>query len=262
MTQKELNDIIEQHQHWLNKDCDGWELMRASLRGDLSNVTLTGADLRKACMIGANLEGVDLDGADLRLAHLRNANLAGANLFEANLTGANLSDAYLAGAYLNEASFYEANLRGANLSNAGLTGADLSRADLDGADLRGAILGKTTFSGANLNGAKFDDSEKCRLGMVLKEPMKGYKKTFEGNVIELEIPEGATVFSINKDKCRTNKAIVKKCKGIQHSILFYSFEYRKGDVLEIKNFNTKYNVECGEGIHFFRTKEEAERYDI
>lgn len=262
MTQKELHNIVERHQHWLYQDCDGWELMRACLRGNLRNVTLTGVDLRRACLIGANLEGVDLDDADLRGANLRNANLAGAYLVGANLTGANLSDAYLAGANLNEVCLYEANLRGANLSNACLTGADLSRTDLDGADLRGTILGKTTFSRANLRGAKLDDSEKCRLGMVLKESMKGYKKTSEGNVIELEIPEGATVFSINKNKCRTNKAIVKKCKGIQHSILFYSFEYKRGDVLEIDNFNTKYNIECGEGIHFFRTKEEAERYNI
>lgn len=25
MTQKELNRILENHKHWLNEDCDGWE---------------------------------------------------------------------------------------------------------------------------------------------------------------------------------------------------------------------------------------------
>ena len=30
MTQKELEKIIEQHQHWLNKDCEGWEGMKAN----------------------------------------------------------------------------------------------------------------------------------------------------------------------------------------------------------------------------------------
>ena len=38
MTQNELNTIIESHQHYLNKDIDGWESMRA----DLSDKNLSG----------------------------------------------------------------------------------------------------------------------------------------------------------------------------------------------------------------------------
>ena len=33
MKQEELNKIIEQHKHWLDRDCDGWEGMRANLTG-------------------------------------------------------------------------------------------------------------------------------------------------------------------------------------------------------------------------------------
>ena len=33
MTQEELNKIVENHKHWLNKDVDGWEDMKADLRG-------------------------------------------------------------------------------------------------------------------------------------------------------------------------------------------------------------------------------------
>ena len=50
MTQEELDKIIEQHQHWLKKDCEGWEGMKADLRG----ANLGGADLR-----GANLDEAD-----------------------------------------------------------------------------------------------------------------------------------------------------------------------------------------------------------
>ena len=49
MTQEELEKIVQQHQHWLKEDCEGWEDMRADLRG---------ADLR-----GADLRGADLSGA-------------------------------------------------------------------------------------------------------------------------------------------------------------------------------------------------------
>ena len=38
------------------------------------------------------------------------------------------------------------------------------------------------------------------------------------------------------------------------------FEYRLGQEINIKDFNLMYNVECANGFHFFRTREEAENY--
>ena len=101
---KTLAEVIENHKHWWNEDCEGWRDMRA--------------DLRRA----------DLSGANLRRADLRGAYLRGADLSEANLSGA-----YLRGADLRGADLSEANLSGANLSGADLRGADLSGADLSGA---------------------------------------------------------------------------------------------------------------------------------
>ena len=68
MTQKELNKVLENHQHWLDKDCDGWENMRANLDGE-------------------NLKGLNLEGANLERAYLEWANLKSANLKGANLKG-------------------------------------------------------------------------------------------------------------------------------------------------------------------------------
>ena len=99
MTQEELNKIVEQHQHWLKEDCEGWEDMSAYLAG---------AYLARAYLAGANLVGANLAGANLTDANLARANLAGANLTDANLAGANLAGANLAGA----------NLAGANLARA------------------------------------------------------------------------------------------------------------------------------------------------
>ena len=66
MTQEELNKILENHKHWLNEDCEGWENMRANLRG----ANLTGADLTGADLTGADLTGAYLTGADLTGAYL------------------------------------------------------------------------------------------------------------------------------------------------------------------------------------------------
>ena len=51
MTQNELNKILENHQHWIHRDCEDWESMKADL---------SGADLRGAYLSGANLCDADL----------------------------------------------------------------------------------------------------------------------------------------------------------------------------------------------------------
>ena len=225
MTKEELDKIVEQHQHWINEDCEGWEGMRANLRD---------ANLR-----GANLSDVDLRDADLRRTDLRWANLSNANLSNANLYGANLSDVDLRRADLREA--------------------DLRRADLRRTDLRWTNLSNANLYGANLSGAN-----EFRLGKVLDKPLTGYKKTKEGVVITAKIPIGAIVFCINGRKCRTNRAKITDMDGheILHSSYDNSFEYRLGQEINIKDFSLMYNVECASGFHFFKTRKEAKEYCV
>ena len=248
MTQEELDKIVEQHQHWLREDCEGWKDMRADLsRADLSDADLCGADLRWADLIGANLSKANLSRADLRKADLRWANLIGANLSKANLSRADLRKADLCGA----------DLCGADLSDADLSEANLSRANLIGANLSYANL-----IGANLSRSDLSEADKFRLGKILDEPLTGYKKTNEGVVITAEIPAGAIVFCINGSKCRTNRAKITYMGGreVLHSQYDKLFEYRLGQEIEIKDFDLMYNMECTSGFHFFRTRKDAEEY--
>ena len=65
MTQEELDKIVEQHQHWIKEDCEGWEDMKADLcEADLSGANLCEANLRGADLSGANLCEANLRGAD------------------------------------------------------------------------------------------------------------------------------------------------------------------------------------------------------
>ena len=281
ITKEELKEILEQHKLWLRSD--GKECKRADLSSvNLTDADLTRANLRFAVLTRANLTGVNLYGADLIGAsltdadltrvNLSDANLTRANLTHANLSGVDLSDADLAGADLTCANLIGADLTGANLycvnlTHANLSSADLTRADLAGADLSDADLTDADLTDASLTLATLTDTifnkkEQCRKGIVLTEPNVGYKKASGGKIITLEIPVGAKVFSINNNKRRTNKVKVIDMQGETELSSCYDnkFKYHVGDEIEIEDFDERYYVECSTGIHFFLTREEAEKY--
>jgi Pentapeptide repeats (8 copies) len=85
---------------------------------------MSGVDLRRANMWGANFPGYWFEGANLQGAGIRKANLRRSNLQDANLQGANLQGT---------------DLRGANLQNALLQGADLSNAVIGNAELSSVV---------------------------------------------------------------------------------------------------------------------------
>lgn len=221
-----LSEILKAHQHWVYHDCERWENMRANLNY---------ASLRYVDLCGANLYGASLYGADLRCANLYNADLSYADLSYANLSSVDLSCANLNGSNLYGANLYNAALRGTNLHNANLHGTILR-------DAKGQYI-------------------EYRKGKILTESIIGYKKCQDGVIVSLEIPKGAIVFSINGNKCRTNKAKVISIDGANRAYAFFKYmSYYVGDEITIYDFNCEYNVECGSGIHFFMTREEAEFY--
>jgi len=158
------------------------------------------------------------------------------------------------------ADLHEANLCGANLHRANLHGADLHGADLCGANLCGANL-----HGANLTNAKLSPFKIC--------PEEGgfyaYKKTTKG-VIKIYIPASAKRMNpIGSRKCRASKIVVISGEGCGGSCIIRTHSqivYNRGDTIVSKDtrglirFNDDVRVECAEGIHFFMTKEEAEKF--
>ena len=243
ITEEELKTILEQHNLWL--DSDGEKGKRANL---------TDMDLSYMDLSIMNLTRVDFTNANLSHANLRCANLYRAILRRADLTRADLTNVNLYHANLTEADLYRANLSRADLTDANLSGANLTNVNLYHANL----------TEANLTDTILDEKEQCRKGIVLTEPMIGYKKARgEGKIITLEIPIGAKVFSIHNKKRRTNKVKVIDMQGEIELISRYDtdFKYHVGDEIEIADFDENYNVECGSGIHFFLTRKEAENYE-
>lgn len=107
------------------------------------------------------MSGLQLLKSDLKGANLYSAVLYGSNLYGSNLSSANLSYADLSMTNLSYVEFLHAILKGASLHNADLTNTDLSEADLSYADLTGAKLQGAILTGSRLGNTIWIDGRTC-----------------------------------------------------------------------------------------------------
>ena len=269
---KTLNEILENHNHYLSRDVKGWESMRANL----SRANLSDANLDDAYLRNANLSYADLSYANLGVANLRYANLSGTNLSYADLIYANLSGANLSGANLSGTNLSYTDLIYANLSRANLSGANLSYADLIYANLGVANLRYANLDGANLDGANLRDADLRDAKNILYIPLEcpsegsfiGWKKINQ-ILIKLEIPEDARRSSATTKKCRCDKAKVLGFYDLNSTELnidkiinnsYNTCEYIKGEMVYPDSFDEDRWNECSHGIHFFINKQDAINY--
>ena len=157
-----------------------------------------------------------------------------------------------------------ADLRYANLRYANLRGANLTRANLNGANFECA-----NFNNANLDGAKNIPSSVAVRLMVCPEVGRfiGHKKA-NGCYIKLRIPASAKRSNATTRKCRCSKAFVVEITNIKTgeevSEIASDYDeniiYKKGKYVLPDYFDENRWDECGNGIHFFMTREEAIRY--
>lgn len=74
ITKKEVMDAVKKHQHFLNKDCDDWVLMRA----DFSNCLIEDIELKKLDMMQVNFAGATLKGCKFKDVDLTSSNFESA----------------------------------------------------------------------------------------------------------------------------------------------------------------------------------------
>ena len=178
---------------------------------------------------------------NLKSANLEKAQLQGVDLRRANLQDANLQDADLRRANLQDADLRRANLQDADLQDANLQDADLRKANLQDADLQDANIIDAIFS-------PFQIPE----GELIV-----YKRIKE-MLIQLRIPREAkrTACLVNR-KCRAEYAIVENIAySIEHKGCFYAIEKK----VIPDGYDDDIRVDCTYGIHFFLTKEEADKW--
>mgnify|MGYP000878653339 FL=1 len=146
--------------------------------------------------------------------------------------------------------------------NPNWTGNNLSGANLSGADLRGAYLRGADLSGAYLSEAKNIPNHPESL-VPNEGDIIGWKKTRQG-IVKLLIPAYAARSSATSRKCRAELAIVQEMpKGVKIATSIHdpTFQYKLGATVQpVEPFDTNRWNECGSGIHFYVTRNEAEQH--
>ena len=211
LTREKLNKILKEHKHWINEDCNNWEEMRA-----------------------------DLSGVDLSRANLSGANLLNADLSDAELSGANLSGANL----------YNADLRGANLSGANLLNADLSGVDLSGAKNIPYIPMVCPEEG-DFIGWKKAEGNKDKVIVKLHIPSDAKRSSATTRKCRCSKAEVIAIYNLDGTEAGETTC---------HSDYYNSFIYEVGKIVEVTDFNEDRWKECAKGIHFFISRQEAIDY--
>lgn len=96
----------------------------------------------------------------------------------------------------------------------------------------------------------------------------GYKKCVNDRMVQLLIPADAKRTSATLPSCRCNKAKVLTIKSFDFkenyeeawSLVDENFVYRRGQWVEVKDFNEDRWQDSTTGIHFWMTRQEAENY--
>ena len=265
---KTLEEILENHLHWLKQDVNGWKELRANLNGaDISNT-----DLRFVNLKYASLDGVNLYKSDLRWVNFCKASLCHTNLSYADFREATLNDANICDSNLSYADFGDASLANTYLVHSNLTKADLQGANLCWANLRSCVFYHTDLRFCNFSHASFVGSNYIPY-IPLQCPSDGafvgWKKV-NNVLIKLEIPADAQRSSATTNKCRCDKA---KVLGFYNTLgteelditelvndKYEKCKYVKGEMVYPDSFDEDRWNECSHGIHFFVNKQDAINY--
>ena len=224
---KTLEEILENHNHYLRRDVKGL----ASMRANLSRANLRYANLRYA-----NLSRANLRGANLRDADLRNANLDGANFRDADLRDADLRYANLSGA----------NLRDADLRNANIDGANFRDADLIDAKNIPYIPLECPSDGAFIGWKKIN-----KILIKLEIPEDARRSSATTKKCRCDKAKVLGFYDLNSTELNIDKII---------NTNYATCEYRKGEMVYPDSFDEDRWNECSHGIHFFINKQDAINY--
>lgn len=201
-----------------------------------------------------DLSGTDLSNMDFTLSSFQNT----------VLNHVDFENSSVENALFDGCSMKGANFKNAKMVTASFRYCDMRECNIEGADLFGAVL-----EFANLEGIVSSEETKWfRLRCPEKGAFLGYKKCVNDRMVQLLIPADAKRTSATLPSCRCNKAKVLTIKSFDFqenfdeawSLVDENFIYKKGEWVEVKNFNENRWQDSTTGIHFWMSRAEAEAY--
>ena len=135
------------------------------------------------------------------------------------------------------------NLQDADLQDVNLRGADLQGADLQDVKNAELILARTEIQ--------------PREGEVI-----GWKQCREKVIVKLRVPPDAKRSNALGRKCRASAVEVLEIYGGEIGLSLHDgvTEYSAGSIVVANDWTADRFVECGHGIHYYLTREEADAH--
>ncbi len=233
--------------------------MKRMLKEELLSALSGRAQNDRLILRECELRDMDLTGADFSYADLTLSSFQNVVLNDASFHGSTVENALFDGCPLHGADF-----RDANMATASFRYCDMGGCDIRGADLFGAIL-----EHAMLEGVVSDErTQWFRLHCPEKGAFLAYKKCVNDRMVQLLVPEDARRTSATMPSCRCDKAKVLTIKSFEFkeefeeawSLVDEDFVYRKGQWVQVDDFNEDRWQDSTTGIHFWLTREEAKAY--
>lgn len=230
--------------------------------------------MSKEELLGLLAERAQNDRLILREHEFRDMDLTGMDLSCADLTLSSfqnvvLKDVDLHGSTVENGLFDGCPLQGADFRDASMVTASFRYCDMRGCDIRGADLFGAVLEHAILEGIVSDERTRWfRLHCPEKGAFLAYKKCVNDRMVQLLVPEDARRTSATMPSCRCDKAKVLTIKSFDFkeefeeawSLVDEDFVYRKGEWVQVDDFNEDRWQDSTTGIHFWLTREEARAY--
>lgn len=201
---------------------------------------------------------------DLTNAELSDADFTLSSFQNTKLDGANFENSSVENALFDGCSMKNANFKHANMKTGSFRYCDMRNCNIEDADLFGAVLEYAKLDGIISN----EGTKWFRLHCPERGAFLGYKKCVNNRLVQLLIPADAKRTSATLPSCRCNKAKVLTIKSFDYqdnydeawSLVDENFVYKKGEWVEVKDFNEDRWMDSTTGIHFWMTRKEAQDY--
>lgn len=201
-----------------------------------------------------DMSNMKLDHIDFSLCHFK----------KVCFDNADMTYSIIENALFEDCTFRKTDFRYANMRSATLRYNDLTGADIRGADLYSAVLEHAKLDNIIYN----DETKFFKMYCPEKGAFLGYKKCVNDRLVQLLIPADAKRTSATLNSCRCNKAKVLTIKSFDYkeefeeawSLVDENFVYRKGQWVEVLDFDEDRWNDSTTGIHFWMTREEAKKY--